>query len=715
MTRVISQIFCLFVVLAAVGCGGKDAAKTSDVSGVDNGSVAGTAIGAEGGTVSGPEGSSLEVPAGALSESVTLTIELATDAPEIDQSLTLLTPVLEIGPSGTEFLVPAVLHLPFDESSIPEGVGMDGLTVLINHDPRQGWTSLETAVEDGRLVATIPHLSKLAGVAGCRTTGQGCYVDSVCCNGLTCHGEGDKCGPCIQAGESCAGAEFDCCGGMICHEDTCTTCRKPGTACEDTLDCCDSSAHSCIDGLCGQCVPTGGPCKHIGDCCDYDEMCVEGVCAAECGAVGQSCLIDDDCCKVSTKPFCYEGKCSDCLPEGAGLCTSWDLCCDGMRCGVLPFVCEQCLADGQSCVEDVECCGYQCLGGSCSDCKKGGFVCEGDEQCCSGSCVDHFCNACSESSGECSDTSDCCQGLGLQCFSTKCLTCVEKGAECDSTHPCCDQTLTCKSFEGPTTCQECQTAGACISDEFCCEGFLCIEQECQVCKESGSCQSDHHCCGEFVCLDDQCGQCWKEGDVCGAKIPCCDSNLQCLLDGTCGACRDEGQECGGPTDCCEGLACEDSKCVESCVPDMEECSDTLPCCNNGSCFMDQVCMPECSPAGYPCQEGVCCPDVPCIDDYCFDCADEGEECDKDDDCCAAPGLYCDKENFECAKMGGGGQCNCNTPGVTFTIIKEPSAGYCGFDSDAAMKGFCNYVSEGADVDDKTILSDTQCDLQINCP
>lgn len=71
--------------------------------------------------------------------------------------------------------------------------------------------------------------------------------------------------------------------------------------------------------------------------------------------------------------------------------------------------------------------------------------------------------------------------------------------------------------------------------------------------------------------------------------------------------------------------------------------------------------------------------------------------------------------MKCKKPDPGGGCNCDDAGVTFVVVKEPSAGYCGFADDVAMQGFCKYAGGAGPHESGTIISDGECELQIFCP
>src|SRR4051812_9928354 len=122
------------LLLFAVGCG-TPASKGDPV-----GTSVQKVIGNSGGTVTTPAGASIVIPAGALPGDTMISITATATAPPAMYGTAVGVNYL-FGPSGTLFLKPVTMNLPFGD--LPAGVNaMTGLQILTAPDNSMQFTSL---------------------------------------------------------------------------------------------------------------------------------------------------------------------------------------------------------------------------------------------------------------------------------------------------------------------------------------------------------------------------------------------------------------------------------------------------------------------------------------------------------------------------------------------------------------------------------------------
>ena len=148
-----AMLGCMVLMLAA-GCstGGDDNVSNTTLK----------VIGYDGGEI-GLGHARLVIPRGALSEDTLFTMTIPTDYPQADRLLP--GSVVDIGPSGTRFAVPATLFLAYDEEKLPEGVAEAHLRKSIHMG--KGWSTVTDSTvspDDDFVSARIDHLS-LWGIA----------------------------------------------------------------------------------------------------------------------------------------------------------------------------------------------------------------------------------------------------------------------------------------------------------------------------------------------------------------------------------------------------------------------------------------------------------------------------------------------------------------------------------------------------------------------
>lgn len=190
------------------------------------------------------------------------------------------------------------------------------------------------------------------------------------------------------------------------------------------------------------CQPVNGECSADADCCD-GVPCNNGTChIVQCGGAGAECSGDANCCAGNV---CNSGVCGPpmqvCGGAGAACGAGLPACCNG--------ICNDgtCPGAGGG--------GGGAGGGGGGQCLAVGDMCNGDADCCSASCMDGMCiatNQCvqqdsvdaNENPIACNPANPCCDGLHCVfdlCFND--LQCVAAGSSCDAENDWCCWGLTC--------------------------------------------------------------------------------------------------------------------------------------------------------------------------------------------------------------------------------------------------------------------------------
>ena len=195
----------------------------------------------------------------------------------------------------------------------------------------------------------------------CAAPGAPCSTRSSCCSGR-CEPTGRSgalaCGQyCLADGARCSSAS-DCCG-VACNGGTCggPLCSVVGTTCQRDSECCSGR---CNGGRCGEapasCLPTGEGCgvdagaqgpfgpglRCCSDVCDpRTARCDLG--PGGCRETSTPCDVDSDCCRGTCRPDGQLGN-GGVSNAGVSVCTA------------------PCLADGQDCNSNGDCCDGVCGG-----------------------------------------------------------------------------------------------------------------------------------------------------------------------------------------------------------------------------------------------------------------------------------------------------------------------------------------------------------------
>jgi len=154
---------------------------------------------------------------------------------------------------------------------------------------------------------------------------------------------------------------------------------------------------------------------------------------------------------------------------------------------------------------------------------------------------------------------------------------------------------------GNPTCDPDVTTCACVADEQCPSGTLCLDGLCLV-----GCNHSYECGPGKVCANGQC----EVG--CDEQAPC---NTGYICDkGVCVA--DPATACSTKTPCPSGEACVDGICEPGCTKNADCPSGEI--CAAGGCIPDPSPIPGCGPGQAPCPGAAQCG----ADGYChYPCGD----------------------------------------------------------------------------------------------
>ncbi len=427
--------------------------------------------------------------------------------------------------------------------------------------------------------------------------GQPCTDSSECSQG-TCVGQGNIC-PCASD-DDCLQLQqegYDYCQGpLVCAEGTCSPDPGQAVVCEE-----DDGA-PCVAQAC---QPATGVCVSV-PLADETGCVVSAPCAApgvcqqgSCEAVAAMCEDGNPC----TQDLCEEGECLHLATEGP--CDDGDPCSEGESCsgelsceGGIPVNCDDgnpCTADscdpsyggcvsnpiaeGETCLTKNLCLGPGiCVDGLCQDQKS--ISCEPDDPCMTSQCIpEQGCVVKPQPDGQvCNDGNPC----------TMEGTCV--GGMCSTLPVPCNDEETC-------TLDECDPLqGGCVHTPLG-DGVGCQPQN--LCLKGGAC-AQGICEGgtPVTCANTACAQ-----QACSTETGAC-IIVASLEDGT---------PCGEDAPCTSSGLCMSGTCE---TPIKEICDDgnacTVDVCDAASGSCSHLPLPCPAPAGQPCVESMCAPDVGCV-------------------------------------------------------------------------------------------------------
>lgn len=364
----------------------------------------------------------------------------------------------------------------------------------------------------------------------------------------------------------------------------------------------------CVEGTCQVLAMADGSTCDDSDLCTTNDQCVAGTCAGiavDCEDANP-CTVDN--C-VSDDGSCHHdfGAANQVACDDSDLCTTNDVCMDGV-CAGIPLICQ----DGNSCTAD--------------SCSKDSGTCVFDPGAANGSdCDDN--DGCT--TGEVCSAGSC--GGGVQ------VCACQQDADCPDDGDLCNGTYVCKTDGAPET-------WTCVVDP----GTV------VTCPTAG----------DTACLKNTCDKLtgWCANKPVDAGVTCNDSDACTLND----ACNGAGQCQGTAKVCTDGLACTsdvcaaDGQCVFSISP--LTCLIANVCYNSGATMPGNGCL-SCqpntnnqvfSPNSANCDDGNACTvlDVcgagSCKPGIVKSC-DDNDPCT--DDTCVAPSGQCKStDNGSCPEV-----------------------------------------------------------------
>ena len=182
----LSLLIGLFVLALAFGCSSDDDNPTGGDD--DPGTI--VTIGANGGTLAVGSEVSLEIPPYALYDSVDFTIGQNSSPPAAGGTLGMASSCYTIGPSGTQFNIPAPITINYDVSGF-DNVDEESLVLYTNSG--SGWDALATVIDRGAKTASalVTHLSDFAVMLDTASAAEGVYAKLILGRMITYMGEGD--------------------------------------------------------------------------------------------------------------------------------------------------------------------------------------------------------------------------------------------------------------------------------------------------------------------------------------------------------------------------------------------------------------------------------------------------------------------------------------------------------------------------------------------
>jgi hypothetical protein len=397
-----------------------DAGRASVVAAGPPGDLIATNIGPAGGTV-GAMGVTVTVPPGALSVDLELTIQLSGQ----NGPAGTVSPVFEIGPTGTTFTLPVTVAFDYTDSELgglsPSGFAVEttaaslgsswapltniavdvyahsiaGQTMhlspygLVNLQVQQASTSRDATAppgetdggSDGATEAAACTNACTAGVTQCGPSGvQTCQTQASGCTGWTTT---TACGPhqtCTPA--SVAGVPASC---------TCSAsqCAAAGTVCQDaqTVATCAGDANDCFYAVstspCVAPMSCSGAAPGAACSAACTNSCTQGQTSCVPGGVATCTLGTNGCWAFAAPVTCgVHQSCSGAAGTAACTCNADPVCTTvGATCAS-PTSLATCTTDPQGCVyaSAVSTC-TSCAAGACctSSCVQGQSMCVGPQ------------------------------------------------------------------------------------------------------------------------------------------------------------------------------------------------------------------------------------------------------------------------------------------------------------------------------------------------
>ncbi len=186
LRRKLSLLVGLLVLALAFGCSSDDDNPTGGDG--DQGTV--VTIGTDGGTLAIGSDVTLEIPPNALSGSVDFTIGQNSSPAAAGGTRGMVSPCYTLGPSGTQFAVPAAITINYDVSGFDN---FDEESLILYTNSGSGWDALVTEIDRGTktVSASVTHLSDFAVMLDTSSTAEGVYAKLILMRTVGYMGEGD--------------------------------------------------------------------------------------------------------------------------------------------------------------------------------------------------------------------------------------------------------------------------------------------------------------------------------------------------------------------------------------------------------------------------------------------------------------------------------------------------------------------------------------------
>lgn len=197
----------------------------------------------------------------------------------------------------------------------------------------QGY-SCDSEWDDPACAPCMPGMDCM-GAAGNKKCRLPCENDANCPCGDTgavnaCNPADDHCYRCRSTGQSCNENTLCCDTGTFCGPTSQICCPEVGTVCTDDSDCCDE--HICrSNGTCNECIADLQACTDSDDCCSG--VCHNGECREDCtDEIGDPCPVQNkegECAKGVVTCIDYVRNCEQVNDPETEICDDKDNDCDG--------------------------------------------------------------------------------------------------------------------------------------------------------------------------------------------------------------------------------------------------------------------------------------------------------------------------------------------------------------------------------------------------